>query len=35
MSIGMTKFKTLRGQVDTIVDTIAFLLGVYLYKNHM
>jgi hypothetical protein len=35
MSIGMTKFETLRGQVDTVVDTIAFLIGVYLYMVYL
>ena len=31
MTIGMTKFKSLRGQVDVVVDTISFLIGMYLY----
>lgn len=31
MAIGMTKFKTLRSQIDTVVDTIVFLIGVYIY----
>lgn len=31
ITIGMTKIRTLRGQVDTVVDTLAFLLGMYLY----
>jgi hypothetical protein len=31
MAIGMTNIRTLRGQVDTVVDTLAFLIGMYLY----
>ena len=31
MAIGMTPIRTLRGQVDTVVDTLAFLIGMYLY----
>ncbi len=33
MAIGMTKYTTLRGQVDTVVDTVAFLIGVYVYTK--
>ena len=31
MAIGMTPIRTLRGQIDVAVDTIAFLIGMYLY----
>lgn len=35
MAIGMTPIRTLRGQVDTVVDTIAFLIGVYVYTRYI
>lgn len=31
--IGMTKIRTLRGQIDTIVDTISFMFGMILLKK--
>jgi hypothetical protein len=31
IAIGMTKFRTLRGQIDIVVDTMAFLIGMYVY----
>jgi hypothetical protein len=31
--IGMTPIHTLRGQVDTVVDTVLFMAGVWVYLN--
>jgi hypothetical protein len=33
--IGMTPIYTLRGQVDTVVDTVFFMVGVWVYLNFL
>lgn len=33
ISIGMTPIGTLRGKVDTIVDTVVYMLGLFLFAN--
>jgi hypothetical protein len=31
--IGMTHIATLRGKVDTVVDTVAYMLGLFLFAK--